>query len=130
MLNAKIRIARPVTNLSVTERMYCGAFELSVLSRFNDHEGFDGIMLGTPGQSYHFEFTVCHAHPVQPTSTEEDLIVFYLPATTEWEATCDRALQYGFNRVPSLNPYWDVQGQTFQDTDRYSIVLQNASWPK
>jgi hypothetical protein len=25
--------------------------------RFEDHAGFDGVMLGEPGAPYHFEFT-------------------------------------------------------------------------
>src|SRR5215467_708702 len=34
----------------------------------------------------------------------------------------------GFHRVPSYNPYWEAQGQTFEDLDGYRVVLQNAAW--
>jgi len=37
-------------------------------------------------------------------------------------------LAAGFRRVPSYNPYWEVQGQTFEDLDGYRVVLQNAAW--
>jgi len=29
----------------------------------------------------------------------------------------------------SENPYWDVNGVTFEDPDGWRIVLQNAGWP-
>ena len=36
---------------------------------------------------------------------------------------------FGAKATPSLNPYWDVSGRTFEDPDGYRIVLQNAAWP-
>jgi hypothetical protein len=35
--------------------MYCAALNLVVLARFQDHQGFDGVMLGRSGMDYHFE---------------------------------------------------------------------------
>lgn len=127
-MSAKLRIARPVTDLATTQRMYCGAFGWSQLYHFEGHDGFDGIMLGVPGGAYHFEFTVCHSHPVKPATTPEDLIVLYLPDKAEWEAACNRAEDNGFKRVSSFNPYWDVWGRTFQDPDGYRVVLSNQGW--
>ena len=57
-----------------------------------------------------------------------DTSVFYLPDQDEWEASCARMLAAGFQRVPSYNPYWEAQGQTFEDLDGYRVVLQNAAW--
>ncbi|WP_332451430.1 hypothetical protein [Burkholderia ubonensis] len=71
--------------------MYCDAFGLAVLARFQDHDGFDGVMLGREGTDYHFEFTHCRTRPVAPTPTPEDLIVFHLPDGETWKAACDRA---------------------------------------
>ena len=34
----------------------------------------------------------------------------------------------GFEPLPALNPYWDIQGATFEDPDGYRVVLQNAAW--
>ncbi len=107
--------------------MYCAAFELSVLGKFHDHQGFDGVMLGRAGVGYHFEFTYCRDHPIVPTPTAEDLLVFYLPDPTEWALACARAEASGLCRVPSLNPYWEVSGRTFEDGDGYRTVLQNTS---
>jgi hypothetical protein len=52
-----MRIARPVRNLARTEHMYCAALNLTLLATFHDHQGFDAVMLGSPGMDYHFEFT-------------------------------------------------------------------------
>ncbi len=123
-----LRIARPVSNLARTKSMYCVGLGLRVLGRFEDHEGFDGIMLGGAGLGFHFEFTHCRAHPVKPSPTPEDLAVFYVADQAEWERACASLLSAGFTRVTSFNPYWEVRGQTFEDPDGYRVVLQNAEW--
>lgn len=123
-----LRIARPVRNLQRTTSMYCAGLGLRILGRFDDHEGFDGVMLGRAGTSYHFEFTHCRSHPVDPKPTLEDLAVFYLPDASEWQTACASMLAAGFKPVASLNPYWDVRGRTFEDPDGYRVVLQNADW--
>jgi hypothetical protein len=55
-------------------------------------------------------------------------LVFHLPDQDEWEASCARMLAAGLHRVPAYNPYWEVQGRTFEDLDGYRVVLQNAAW--
>lgn len=123
-----LRIARPVINLSRTSSMYCAGLGLRVLGAFENHEDFDGVMLGKAGMQYHFEFTYCRTHPVLPSPTAEDLVVFYLPNADEWQAACNAMQVAGFVEVRSLNPYWDLHGKTFQDHDGYRIVLQHAAW--
>ena len=64
-----LRIARPVSDLARSVDMYCRGLGCIVLGSFEDHDGFDGVMVGAPGSQYHFEFTHCRAHPVRPTPT-------------------------------------------------------------
>ena len=123
-----LRIARPVNDLARTARLYCRGLGLRVVGSFENHEGFDGVMVGVEGSSYHFEFTYCRTHPVAPTPSPEDLIVLYVPAAVEWQALCTNMLAAGFKQVVSFNPYWDIQGRTFEDPDGYRIVLQKAEW--
>lgn len=123
-----LRIARPVSNLARTQTMYCQGLGLRVVGSFEDHAGFDGVMLGFPGAGYHFEFTHCRTHPVTPSPTVEDLAVFYLPTFSEWQSACANVLAVGFKQVASLNPYWEAHGHTYEDQDGYRIVLQNAEW--
>jgi catechol 2,3-dioxygenase-like lactoylglutathione lyase family enzyme len=108
--------------------MYCRGLGLRVVASFEDHEGFDGVILGLDGAAYHFEFTHPRKHPISPTPTIEDLVVFYVPSESKWEATCARMQAAGFRRVASFNPYWEVRGCTFEDCDGYRIVLEQAQW--
>jgi hypothetical protein len=123
-----LRLARPVTDLALAQSMYCKGLGLRVLGSFRDHEGFDGVMLGRVGLDYHFEFTRCRGHAIAPSPTPEDLVVFYLPDAHEWQRACASMLAAGFTQVASFNPYWDARGRTFEDADRYRVVLQNAPW--
>lgn len=123
-----LRIARPVTDLQRTRAMYCRGLGLRVLASFEDHAGFDGVMLGLPGAAWHFEFTHCRAQAVAPTPTVEDLIVLYLPDAAEWQRTGENLLGAGFAAVASFNPWWERGGRTYADADGYRTVLCNAAW--
>ena len=122
------RIARPVTDLARAEQQYGAGLGLARLGAFHDHDGFDGVMMGEPGGAYHFEFTYCRAHPVKPTPTAEDLLVFYVPDQEQWRRRCDAMASAGFRAVVSLNPYWDIEGRSFEDADGYRVVIQRAQW--
>ena len=108
--------------------MYARGLDLQVLDRFNDHDGFDGVMLGLPGAAYHFEFTVRRSHPMPSTSSPEDLLVFYVPDRRQWERTCARVLAAGFRPVAPVNPYWELRGRTYEDPDGYRVVIERADW--
>lgn len=123
-----LRIARPTDNLTAITAMYTAGLDCIVLAEFHDHEGFDGVILGHAQQPYHLEFTTQRGHQVGKAPTKDHLLVFYIPDRDAWEASCSRMLAAGFQRVPSYNPYWELQGQTFEDLDGYRVVLQNAAW--
>lgn len=125
-MRAHLRIARPVSDLPRSVHMYMHGLSLRELGRFADHEGFDGVMLGDPGSGFHFEFTVCRHHPVSPSPTPEDLLVFYVPDPQDWDARCRAMLEAGFEEVESFNPYWSRLGRTFADHDGYRVVIQRA----
>jgi hypothetical protein len=108
--------------------MYCRGLGLRVVGRFEDHDGFDGVMLGLKNSSYHLEFTHRRSHPVVPAPTPEDLLVFYVPAAAEWQTACASMLAAGFKEISSFNPYWETRGRTYEDSDGYRIVLQQAEW--
>lgn len=127
-MKAHLRVARPTDQLDVIVNMYRDGLDLEVLGSFKDHQGFDGVMLGGDGVSYHFEFTHHHGHTVGKAPTQDNLLVFYVPDRVEWEAACVRMEAAGFKPVPSYNPYWDQDGRTFEDADGYRVVLENSEW--
>jgi catechol 2,3-dioxygenase-like lactoylglutathione lyase family enzyme len=67
MANPHLRIARPVSDLERSAAMYCRGLGLAEIDRFENHEGFDGVMLGTIDLPYHLEFTYRRTHPVPPS---------------------------------------------------------------
>ena len=125
-----LRVARPSDNLEALLRFYRQGLGLEVLYRFEDHDGFDGIMLGRPGAPYHLEFTGKRGHTAGRAPGQDNLLVFYLPDKKEWNEAVQRLRLAGFEAVTAFNPYWDRAGLTFEDPDGYRVVLQNAAWTR
>ncbi len=126
--NTTLRVARPTDRMRDVVRFYVGGLGLSKLGSFVDHDGFDGVMVGLPGAPYHLEFTHQRGHAVGDAPSQDNLLVFYLPDRDQWKSAVDRMIAAGYDPVASLNPYWDLAGQTFEDPDGYRVVLQNATW--
>jgi catechol 2,3-dioxygenase-like lactoylglutathione lyase family enzyme len=124
-----LRVARPTDDIVALLPFYRDGLGLQVLGSFDDHEGFDGVMLGLPGVPYHFEFTHRRGHRVGRAPTQDHLVVVYLPEVADWKDAVARMQRAGFPPQSSYNPYWDVSGMTFEDPDGYRVVLQNAAWP-
>ena len=123
-----LRVARPTNRLTELTRMYVEGLGLDVLARFANHDGFDGVVLGRPGDAYHLEFTSQRGHDVGDAPSKDHLLVFYVPDVREWNRRCEQMINARFRSVRSYNPYWDREGRTFEDIDGYRVVLQNSPW--
>ena len=128
LAKAHLRVARATDNLTDVAQFYRDGLGFEVLYEFQDHDGFDGIMLGHKGAAYHLEFTHKRGHTAGRAPTEDNLLVFYLADEVEWRQAVERLENRGYNAVTAFNPYWDKQGKTFEDPDGYRVVLQNARW--
>jgi len=128
MPSCTVRIARPTNDLSALVKFYTTALGLTVIASFEDHAGYDGVMLGHPDCSWHLEFTHHRGERVERAPSKEHLLVFYVKEKAEWEKAVKQVEDAGGVRVESENPYWDVCGATFEDPDGYRVVLQNAGW--
>lgn len=100
-----LRVARPSDDLDGLLRFYCDGLGFEVLDQFEDHDGFDGVMLGRRGGPWHLEFTHTRAHAAGRAPTRDNLLVLYLPDRREWEAAARRMRDAGFAPVPSFDPY-------------------------
>jgi catechol 2,3-dioxygenase-like lactoylglutathione lyase family enzyme len=127
-LTTTLRVARPTDHLDEVVRFYSEGLGLVVLGSFEDHDGFDGVMLGVPGALHHLEFTRKRGHQTGPAPSEDNLLVFYVPDRQEWLSAVNRMASAGYQPVRSFNPYWDKHGRTYEDPDGYRVVLQNDSW--
>lgn len=126
--NTIMRVSRPTNNLDDISRMYQQGLGFNVLGHFENHNGFDGIILGHSNHPYHLEFTHHRGTKVAGEPTSDNLLIFYIDDASDWKRACDEMASAGFNTVQSYNPYWDNVGNTFEDIDGYRIVLQNAAW--
>jgi catechol 2,3-dioxygenase-like lactoylglutathione lyase family enzyme len=129
-VDTSLRVARPTDHLDEIVRFYTAGLGLTRLASFENHDGFDGVMLGVPGAAYHLEFTRKRGHEAGSAPSEDNLLVFYLPDREEWRRAVDRMVAAGYAPVVAFNPYWDRTGRTFQDADGYRVVLQNAAWSR
>jgi hypothetical protein len=125
----KLRIARATNDLERISGLYQKGLGLNVIGSFQDHAGFDGVMLGSPQHDYHFEFTKDHNLEAPRSNSNDNLIIFYLPQTQVFEQTKNQMIEAGFKIVLSHNPYWDEHGITFEDFEGYRVVLCRQDWP-
>jgi hypothetical protein len=54
---AQVRVARPTDKLQEVEQFYCQGLGLQQLGSFENHNGYNGVLIGLPGLPYHLEFT-------------------------------------------------------------------------
>lgn len=125
-----LRVARPTDHMEEVIRFYTEGIGFSILGSFEDHQGFDGVMLGWPGAAYHLEFTRKHGHSAGRAPTQDNLLVFYISDKQEWLNATERMAAAGYRPVASFNPYWDRLGQTYEDPDGYRVVIQKQSWSR
>ena len=125
-----LRVARPTDDIGRLRPFYEMGLGFEKLADFEDHNGFDGLILGHPQWPYHLEFTHQRGHSIGRAPTSDNLLVFYVPDRIEWERATGQMKAAGFDPVASYNPYWDAAGLTFEDADGYRVVLQNSEWKR
>ncbi len=123
-----LRVARPTDDIERLLVFYRDGLGFQILTRFNNHSGFDGVILGHPNAPWHLEFTKEKGNRAGGAPSPEHLLVLYLPKLDEWQQAVALMRLAGHVPVPSHNPYWDQSGQTFVDPDGYRIVLQHVDW--
>lgn len=126
--SATLRVARPTDNLAKITEMYINGLGFTLLGSFEEHNGFDGSIIGHENHHYHLEFTHHNGTSVGQAPTKDNLLVFYISDVLVWDACCQKMKEAGFLEVKSYNDYWDVVGKTFEDVDGYRVVLQNREW--
>lgn len=120
-----IRMARQTDQLEALVRFYCDGLGLNIITTFEGHAGYDGVIIGLPDGSHQLEF-VHHEHGSPGKSpNEENLLVFYVSDAEAAQKKAWRLQSMGYQRVTSANPWWeDHAAITIEDPDGWRIVLQ------
>ena len=70
-----MRVARPTDRLEEVCKMYVEGLGLTLLAKFEDHDGFDGAILGFPESGYHIEFTSNAKHAAGTAPSRDHLLL-------------------------------------------------------
>jgi catechol 2,3-dioxygenase-like lactoylglutathione lyase family enzyme len=121
---AQVRIARPTDRLQDVEQFYSTHLGLPVIYRFENHAGYDGVMLGLPGTDYHLEFTSHADGSPCPAPSSDNLLVLYFHGEARMYDVVERLAAAGHEPVEAENPYWaGVGALTFEDPDGWRVTL-------
>ena len=123
MKAAQIRIARPTDQLKELIHFYHQGLGLNIIGSFNDHQGYEGVMLGMPDASVHLEFTQHFNGSPCPAPTRDNLLVFYFDNHHDYLAAVDQLRRINAKEVEPENDYWIDKGISFEDPDGWGIIL-------
>lgn len=118
----RLRSARPTNDLATLERFYT-ALGCEVVGRFEDHQGFDGLILGRAGERWQIEFVRERGVAAPRAPTPEHLLVFYVDDEASLHACARRLLDTGAREVAPHNPYWSACARCFEDPDGYVVAI-------
>ena len=122
-----IRVARPTRDLGRARAFYHDAVGLSILSSFDEHDGYSGLIFGLPDGAAQLEL-VLHAD-LEPSPTDEDQLVLYLGSAKAVAELATSIGSAGYEAKTASNPYWAREGAiAFVDPDGYGLILSPGSW--
>ncbi len=120
----QVRIARPTDRLDDVVRFYVDGVGLRELSRFENHAGYDGVMIGLPGSGYHLEFITHVDGSPGDAPSNENLLVLYFDGEAAVDVVVARLGEMGVESVVPENPFWEANGgKAFPDPDGWIVML-------
>jgi len=117
-----LRVARHTNDLEIIENFYVDILGFERLGGFQNHNNYDGVFIGKPVLDWHFEFTQSKIK-ANHTFDEDDVIVLYPKTISDYNDLTKKLLQYSVSIINAINPFWNENGQMFQDPDGYRIVI-------
>jgi len=119
----RFRAARPSDRLGELRHFYVDALGCDLLSEWQDHEGYDGLVVGDPAGRWQAEFVHDRKRPAPRVPGPEHLLVFYVADRAALNARAHTMDAAGCHRVAPANGYWARQGVTYLDPDGYAVVI-------
>lgn len=128
MKAVQFRIARPTNQLEKIKQFYTEGLGLPIIGAFTGHQGYDGIMFGLPDSEHHLEFTQYETETALLEPTKEHLFVFYFNNLAAYTEANERLQKINCFPVKPENPYWEGKSETYEDPDKWRIVLFNGTF--
>lgn len=122
----QIRIARPTNRWDEVLEFYESGLGLPRIGSFENHDGYDGIMLGMPKANVHLEITQHRDGSICASPTDDNLLVFYFDTPQKYQKAVEQLENTGVVEVKPENPYWIGKGKSYKDPDGWGIVLFNG----
>ncbi len=107
-------------------QFYNDILGMKIIGKFEDHLGYDGVMLGMPDKTYHLEFTQQAEKFPLPEPTKENLLVLYYDNEDDYKRANERFKNAAIGAVEPENPYWKDKSVTYEDPDGWRVVLFNG----
>jgi hypothetical protein len=126
MKASQIRIVRPTERLNELIQFNKVGLGLNIIGSFQNHDGYDGVILGMPEASIHLEFTESQKGKPCLVPDRDNHLVFYFDKTNEYEKAVSRMRKAGAKEVEPENPYWMGKSTRFEYPDGRGIILFNG----
>ena len=118
-----MRVARPTNDIDRAINFWSQVVGFEILSRFENHDGYDGAILGYPNTDWELEVTHHSSGMPLPAPTDEDIIALYLDRD-EANEIINRLHLAGHPQMKHPNPYWQAMGaSTHTDPDGYTLII-------
>ena len=100
----KLRVARHTNDLEKIKVFYLSILEFELLGSFNNHDLYDGILIGNSNLDWHFEFTQSNEN-AEHHFDEDDILVLYPETRKEYNSMINKILYSNTSIITSKNPY-------------------------
>lgn len=117
-----LRTARHTHQLPLLKTFYTQILGLEVRFEFQDHDGYDGLILGKADGLWEIEFTQTAA-PVSRDFDADDLLVLYPQTDAEYQQLLERIENNNLPKHNPQNPYWKQNGLLLRDPDGFGVII-------
>ena len=118
------RNARHTNNLKPIVEFYTKIIGLKVLFSFENHNDYNGSLIGKPDHDWHLEFTTSK-DKAEHKFDDEDILVFYPTERNEYDEVVKRIEANHIEKIKAKNPFWDENGIMIKDPDGFRVIISN-----
>lgn len=123
------RYARHTEHIDKLKEFYTKILQLEIIEYFENHEGYDGIILGKKQAEWRLEFTSSEDVPLH-SFDEDDALVFFPTTVSAYNGIMKNIQDNHLTIYQAKNPYWNSNGIVIQDPDGCYVVISAQKFNK